>query len=308
MTIADLEYIVRYLTNESISPQLAMRRIKSFEALKIKLEDTSSQETISELESQLKNKEYALKEELAKKEQEVQKILNEKSSIESEKHQLENLSDLFDSEREELRNQLKLMQEMQEQVLEDPITSAPTDDKLLESIARFQIDLNELVREKSELKDYLHPISEVLDNLIEDPSKYNFNQNKYISHLPTKQEISKTTPQSQATFTTPMTPKTVVTTSSKKTVMKKPDPIVKSSGPSSKVLQILNLFVEFVGEAQTDKDFRNRVETVCDMDEAYENLGGIGLSQLYSFASKDLSKKEEFMKLIESWKVEGVPR
>ena len=39
MTVADLEYIVRYLTNEKITPQLAMRRIKSFEALKTKLED-----------------------------------------------------------------------------------------------------------------------------------------------------------------------------------------------------------------------------------------------------------------------------
>ena len=96
MTVADLEYIVRYLANENISPQLAMRRIKSFEALKTKLEDTSSQQTITELEEELAKKEKLLEDELAKKErllaeelakkdQEVKQILDDKSSLESEK-------------------------------------------------------------------------------------------------------------------------------------------------------------------------------------------------------------------------------
>ncbi|MHA2253592.1 MAG: hypothetical protein ACXAD7_24750 [Candidatus Kariarchaeaceae archaeon] len=40
LTVADLEFIVEYIAKEKISPQLAMRRIKSFDILKAKLEDT----------------------------------------------------------------------------------------------------------------------------------------------------------------------------------------------------------------------------------------------------------------------------
>ncbi|MCE7734474.1 MAG: hypothetical protein GPJ54_06325 [Candidatus Heimdallarchaeota archaeon] len=308
MTVADLEYIVRYLTNEKISPQLAMRRIKSFEALKTKLEDTSSQETITDLEAKLKNKDKLLEDELAKKDIEVKKILDEKTSIEDKKKELENLSDLFDSERDELRNQLKLMQEMQEEIIVDDSgsTSSESGSTLLESIARFQIDLQELIREKSELQSYIFPLTEVLQHLIDDPQNYNFNQNKYITHLPVAAEKSKISQPIQKVSEIKTT--SISSTMQKSVIGKKTEVKKIKPGPSEKVLQILNLFLDFVGEAKTDKDFRNRVETVCDMDEAYEHLGGIGLSQLYSFASKDLSKKDELITLIDAWKIDGVPR
>lgn len=306
MTVADLEYIVRYLTNEKISPQLAMRRIKSFEALKTKLEDTTSQDTITDLEAKLKTKDKLLEEELAKKDLEVKKILDEKSSLENKKNELENLSDLFDSEREELRNQLKLMQEMQEDVVEDSSEESFNGGPLIESIARFQIDLQELIREKSELQSYIYPITEVLQHLIDDPHNYNFNQNKYITHLPIPTEKTKTSQPVQKISDIKST--SVSSTLGKSVATKKPEIKKIKPGPSEKVLQILNLFLDFVGEAKTDKDFRNRVETICDMDEAYEHLGGIGLSQLYSFASKDLAKKDELITLIDAWKIDGVPR
>lgn len=319
MTVADLEYIVKYLTNENISPQLAMRRIKSFEALKTKLEDTSSQQTITELEEELAKKEKLLEDELAKKErllaeelakkdQEVKQILDDKSSLESEKNALENLSDLFESEREELRNQLNLMQEMSETAVVEEVSTSSSAGPLIESVARFQIDLQELIREKSDLQSYLFPITEVLQNLIDNPQNYSFNQNKYISHLPIETEKVKPSQPVQRATVSQTSSSNLGSTPKKSIVTQKPEKTKIKPGPSDKVLQILNLFLDFVGEAKTDKDFKNRVETICDMDEAYEHMGGIGLSQLYSFASKDLSKKDELVKLIEAWKIDGVPR
>ncbi len=304
MTVADLEYIVRYLTNENISPQLAMRRIKSFQALQTKLEDTSDQEAINDLKGQIQEIETEYQQKLSERELALQEIKNQKESIESEKTELENLSDLFESEREELKNQLNLLQEMQEEPSETE-SASPTisDNKLIENMARFQIDLQELVRTKSELQNYIGPISDVLESLIDNPEKYDFNQNKFLSQLPVERVITtpKETAEVKEVKSTPVVKASATVTT--KTPAKK---VIK--GPSQQVLQVLNLFLDFVGEAKNDKDFRNRVETVCDMDEAYEHLGGIGLSQIYSFASQGISKKEELIQLINAWKIDGVPR
>lgn len=304
MTVADLEYIVRYLTNENISPQLAMRRIKSFQALQTKLEDTSDQEAINELKGQIQEIETEYQQKLSERELALQEIKNQKDSIESEKTELENLSDLFESEREELKNQLNLLQEMQEvPSVSEPISSTNSDDKLIENMARFQIDLQDLVRTKSELQNYIGPISDVLESLIENPEKYDFNQNKFLSQLPVEKVI--TSPKETVEFKEVKS--TPVVKASAKVTTTTPAKKIKP-GPSQQVLQVLNLFLDFVGEAKNDKDFRNRVETVCDMDEAYEHLGGIGLSQIYSFATQGISKKEELIQLINAWKIDGVPR
>ena len=85
MTVADLEYIVRYLTNENISAQLAMRRIKSFQALQSKLDDTSDQEAITELKGQLEEKETEFQQKLSERELEIEEIKEEKNSIENQK-------------------------------------------------------------------------------------------------------------------------------------------------------------------------------------------------------------------------------
>ena len=63
-----------------------------------------------------------------------------------------------------------------------------------------------------------------------------------------------------------------------------------------------------MAEADNDKNFKDRIASICEMDEAYEHLGSIGLSQVYSFQSRGLEKKEELVKLLKSWKIEGVPR
>ncbi|MHA2251544.1 MAG: hypothetical protein ACXAD7_14365, partial [Candidatus Kariarchaeaceae archaeon] len=90
----------------------------------------------------------------------------------------------------------------------------------------------------------------------------------------------------------------------------KPAPVKEK--PESKVdkktLQILNLFLDFIEEADDDKNFQDRISTISEMDEAYEHLGSIGLSQIYSFVSKGVEKKEELIKLLNSWKLDGVPR
>ena len=72
--------------------------------------------------------------------------------------------------------------------------------------------------------------------------------------------------------------------------------------------QVLNLFLEFITEADSDAGFKERVSTICDMDEAYQYLGSIGLSQMYSFSSRGIEKKEELIQLLNSWKKEGIPR
>jgi hypothetical protein len=71
--------------------------------------------------------------------------------------------------------------------------------------------------------------------------------------------------------------------------------------------EILNHFVDFIGEASTDDGFRERIKVICDTDEAYQYLGSIGLSQIYSYGTKGVNKKDELLKLLETWKKSGVP-
>ncbi|GAH71715.1 unnamed protein product, partial [marine sediment metagenome] len=51
--IHDLEYILNFMQKESISPQLAMRRIKLFEKLQEKMSQTHSDDKVKELTSEL---------------------------------------------------------------------------------------------------------------------------------------------------------------------------------------------------------------------------------------------------------------
>ncbi len=81
LTIADIEFILKYLVREKISPQLAMRRIKSFDVLKAKLEDNSDQEIIKELKEQLDNQGKAYQTDLEEKEKILQSQIDEKEMV-----------------------------------------------------------------------------------------------------------------------------------------------------------------------------------------------------------------------------------
>ncbi len=97
---------------------------------------------------------------------------------------------------------------------------------------------------------------------------------------------------------------------------KEPEPVkpkpsaVKKDTPAvdENTKKVLKLFAEFIDEATSTKNFHDRISSVCDMDEAYEVLGSIGLSKIYGYIGKPLDKKKEVIELLNKWAVEGVPR
>ncbi len=96
-------------------------------------------------------------------------------------------------------------------------------------------------------------------------------------------------------------PKTV--SKPKRTPVKKETPKVDEN-----TKKVLTLFAEFIDEATSTKNFHDRISSVCDMDEAYEVLGSIGLSKIYGYIGKPLDKKKEVVDLLKKWASEGVPR
>ncbi|MHA2169579.1 MAG: hypothetical protein ACXAB7_06760 [Candidatus Kariarchaeaceae archaeon] len=330
MTVADLEFIVEYLVKENISPQLAMRRIKSFDALQAKMEDTSDQDAIQELKEkektlseQLEEKEKILKEKLDEQQKNLKALIDEKTAIEREKQDLENQTDLYDTEREELRNQLKMLQEMQM----GPDDDDYDDDTRSRVLSQFLHDVEKIIMEKEELTSVLLPLHESLSSILTEPDTFSFDKEDYLKTI---NDFALDTPTSKPIEAAPdatSKPKPVSEKISKRAdkvpaedrpIMKKPaEKPKKTKKPAkekpdakvdAKTTQILNLFLDFITEAEEDKSFQDRISTISDMDEAYEHLGSIGLSQIYSFVSKGVDKKEELIKLLKQWKIEGVPR
>ncbi|MHA2091772.1 MAG: hypothetical protein ACW98K_13045 [Candidatus Kariarchaeaceae archaeon] len=340
MTVADLEFIIEYLVKENISPQLAMRRIKSFDALQAKMEDTSDQEVIQELKEkektlseQLEEKEKILKEKLDEQQKNLKALIDEKTAIEREKQDLENQTDLFDTERDELRNQLSMLQEMQM----GPDDDDYDDDTRSRVLSQFLHDVEKIIMDKEELTSVLLPLHEALSSILTEPDTFSFDKEDYLKTI---NDFGLETPASGSIKTAPVTGSSPMTggppiterksepVSEKKTekvekvsaedrpIMEKPaakpkkKPVKEKSDTKvdAKTTQILNLFLDFITEAEDDKSFQDRISTISDMDEAYEHLGSIGLSQIYSFVSKGVEKKEELIKLLKQWKIEGVPR
>ncbi len=323
MTVADIEFIVYYLLKENISPQLAMRRIKTIEILKKKLDNNTDQEMIQELREQLEETEKTLQDKLQERESaltakldeqqnDLTALITEKTSLEKQKQELENKSDLFDSERDALRIQLKMMQEMQAEE-EDEGGPIGREEQLNKSISQLCHDIKQIIMDKDELTSVLLPIHDTLSVILSEPDSYTFDTKEYLDGVKEYSDISpiEKEPAIKPTKVTKETApdKEVVKEEEKP---KKPVKIKPEKTEEEKVdkqtLQILNLFLDFVDEATTDKGFQDRISTISEMDEAYEHLGSIALSQLYSFVSKGIDKKEELVKLLKQWKMEGVPR
>ncbi|MCG3215173.1 MAG: hypothetical protein KAS63_00505 [Candidatus Heimdallarchaeota archaeon] len=77
---------------------------------------------------------------------------------------------------------------------------------------------------------------------------------------------------------------------------------------SPKIEKILRLFISYAGQADSDENWKARVAAICDMDEAYIELGGLAMSQIYAYQTQSLKKKKEFERLINSWIENGLPR
>jgi hypothetical protein len=89
-------------------------------------------------------------------------------------------------------------------------------------------------------------------------------------------------------------------------VTKKPAPEGKPI--SAKIEKILKLFISYAEQADTDENWKARIAAICDMDEAYIELGGLAMSQIYAYQTKTIKKKNEFERLLKSWMENGLPR
>ena len=87
---------------------------------------------------------------------------------------------------------------------------------------------------------------------------------------------------------------------------KKPAPDGKPV--SAKIEKILKLFISYAEQADTDENWKARIAAICDMDEAYIELGGLAMSQIYAYQTKSIKKKNEFERLLKSWMENGLPR
>ena len=75
-----------------------------------------------------------------------------------------------------------------------------------------------------------------------------------------------------------------------------------------KIEKILKLFINYVNQADTDENFKARIAAICDMEEAYIELGGLAMAQIYSYQTQGIKKKKEFERLLTSWIENGLPR
>jgi len=85
-------------------------------------------------------------------------------------------------------------------------------------------------------------------------------------------------------------------------------PITDEKPISAKTEKILKLFISYVNQADSDENFKARISAICDMDEAYVELGGLAMAQIYSYQTQGLKKKKEFERLLQSWIENGLPR
>ena len=85
-------------------------------------------------------------------------------------------------------------------------------------------------------------------------------------------------------------------------------PVTDESAVSSKIEKILRLFMSYAQQADTDENWKARISAICDMDEAYVELGGLAMSQIYAYQTQSIKKKKEFERLMNSWIENGIPR
>ena len=395
--IHDLEYILNFMQKESISPQLAMRRIKLFEKIQEKMSQTHSDEKVKELTSEL--------DQLSKL---VEELQTEKSELDKEIEDTRLEQDLFNAEREELKLQMhalmgsietieseaeeeeeKLEEENKNlkkkisimtagcQTVKDRILEIASENSSLRTLAQGLEKSLDIIMEGNQIPNELG-ISVPKEILAKSPTKRSEpkvksvpssvsvtetispNQVKFVVQSPTSESM----PSSKSAESTPATPapasessfqtsveikessssvlrkpvikeklfaepdeiEKVVSTPVKESQLKpepkpkqveeeKPKKVLISSKPapegnqvSAKIEKILRLFISYAEQADTDENWKARISAICDMDEAYIELGGLAMSQIYSYQTQTLKKRKEFQRLLISWIDNGIPR
>ncbi len=334
----DVEFIFQYLKKEQISTQLAVRIIKNYEKLKQKIENDHSKEELEKIKEDNKNlvkKIDKLNEQTKKLNEHIneinmklqnqidenQKLTADKESLKEEINRLEkeknailSKTELIDSEKETLLQELEALKDLH---LADFEEEEEKINKLSISIESFAKDLSKL-KENEKLTKIFEPLYQVTKNIYEkeiysfDIKSYEAEIIKYLSELtkiikekvvvPISEEKTVSEEKIIETESVPEKKKE----KSKTTISKKPKKTTKAN-VNEKVVSVINLFLEFINEATNDTEFKERVSTICETDEAYRFLGGIAISRLYSFTSKGIDKKKELTDLLEKWKKEGVP-
>ena len=394
----DLEYILNFMQKENITPQLAMRRIKMFEKLQEKMEQSQSDDKVKELTTELDH--------LSKV---VEDLQSERDSLQEEKVKLDKEiedtkleQDLFNAEREELKLQ---MHALMDSIGDIEHEAEEGGEKLSSENQELKKKLSMMVASSQTLKDKMLKIGSEnpsLRSLIQDiergllavidgkqiPTDIGFTvpteliatstqptASKIETPVKVKEEtVSETISPDQIQFNTPSTSTestpeakpaesqpastpAVSTPESSKPIIKeklfaepeeiekaipepaptsepasvpKPEPEKPEPKPtpveepkkvdvtkkpttdgkavSAKIEKILKLFISYAEQADTDENWKARVAAICDMDEAYIELGGLAMSQIYAYQTKTIKKKSEFERLLKSWMENGLPR
>lgn len=405
LQIHDLEYILNFMKKESISPQLAMRRIKLFEKLQEKMSNTQSDDKVKELTSELDH--------LSKM---VEELQTEKTELDEEIEDTRLEQDLFNAEREELKLQMHALMgsiESIESEAEEEEGKLDEENKILKKkigvmtagCQTVKDRILEIASENSSLRTLAQGLEKSLDIIIEGnqiPNELGISVPKEIIakspikgsepkvksapssvsvtetisadqvNFAAKSPVSESMPSSQSVASTPATTdpdskpisqsstetkessssvlrkpvikeklfaesdeieKTVSTPSKESMPTPQPEPkaesapktrqveedkpkkISVSSKPtpegnqaSAKIEKILRLFISYAEQADTDENWKARISAICDMDEAYIEIGGLAMSQIYSYQTQTLKKRKEFQRLLNSWIENGIPR
>ncbi len=393
--IHDLEYILNFMQKESISPQLAMRRIKLFEKLQEKMSQTQSDDKVKELTSELDH--------LSKL---VEELQTEKTELDKEIEDTRLEQDLFNAEREELKLQMhalmgsietieseaekeegKLDEENQNlkkkmsimiagcQTVKDRILEIASENSSLRSLAQGLEKSLDIIMEGKQIPNELgisapkeilakSPVKRSKPKVESAPSSVSVtetispDQVKFPAQSPTSESMpsspsAESTPATAARASEPSSQTSVEIKESSSSVLRKPvikeklfaepeeieeavstpakesqpepkpkpveeekpkkisvssKPAPEGNQVSAKIEKILRLFISYAEQADTDENWKARISAICDMDEAYIELGGLAMSQIYSYQTQTLKKRKEFQRLLISWINNGIPR
>jgi len=398
----DLEYILNFMQKESITPQLAMRRIKLFEKLQEKMEQAQSDDKVKELTMELDHLSKVVEELQADRDA----LQEEKANLDKEIEETKLQQDLYNAEREELKIQMhalmdsietieheaeegeeKLADENQElkrklsvmtagcQTLKDKMLKVGSENPSLHSLVQdiergliavidgkqLPTDIgfavpSELIASPAQTA-ISTPVQVETSKVEETTETISPDQIQFVTPSTLKEtkveskpvEIEKTevkevapTPTEPTTSTRPIIkeklfaepeemeeaikeeappPEPVPTPEVKAKPKPKPAPVeeekkvdvTKKPVPdgttvSPKIEKILNLFISYARQADTDENWKARIAAICDMDEAYIELGGLAMSQIYAYQTQTIKKKKEFERLLTSWIENGLPR
>ncbi len=393
--IHDLEYILNFMQKESISPQLAMRRIKLFEKLQEKMSQTHSDDKVKELTSELDH--------LSKL---VEELQTEKVELDKEIEDTRLEHDLFNAEREELKIQMHALMgsietieteaEKEEEKLDEENQNLKKKISIMTAGCQIVKDrILEIASENSSLRTLVQGLEKSLDIIMEGkqipnelgisvpkeiiakapikrtepkvesvPSSVSVtetispDQVKFVVPSPVNESMpssksAESTPSTAAPVSEPISQSTIKIKESPSSVLRKPviveklfeepdeiekavstpaqesqqtptpkpveeekskkvsvssKPVPEGSEVSAKIEKILRLFISYAEQADTDENWKARISAICDMDEAYIELGGLAMSQIYSYQTQTLKKRKEFQRLLISWIDNGLPR